>query len=328
MSRFALPDFERAFRDGERFDNESIHVIEACDLVLPTGRIIACDPDYLLTADRTDARAYSRSVSPGRYPVSLAILGDAIACARVRFNDTQISLWEMALRPGWDPSTLKPGYKFGFGVDGGVACILDEQTALCIPDEQSAYFAAIELESDLQKWYRSIVPPAFGELFNSLFEGRGRCPFAWAWTTLDPSTGANIVAFPAGIGDGTYAAYFGIAEDESPVCLIIDFGLLVRPIMDTIELRVADHQKSVLTHPLLADAGIDQVCVFLEEDEREFMIDIGDGVYGSTITLENRPSVKFFSYQTQGGKHWYRLDEPLQETARIFIEYQRGSEAL
>ena len=44
MSRFAFPDLARAFRDGERFGDATMRVAEVGPLVLPTGRIIACDP--------------------------------------------------------------------------------------------------------------------------------------------------------------------------------------------------------------------------------------------------------------------------------------------
>src|SRR5215831_13911774 len=48
MTRFAFPDLTRAFRDGERFGDGTMRVIEVDPLVLPTGRIVACDPMRLL----------------------------------------------------------------------------------------------------------------------------------------------------------------------------------------------------------------------------------------------------------------------------------------
>ena len=71
MSRFAFPDLRRAFRDGERFGDETIRVEEIGQLVLPTGRIVACDPGYLRFRSEP---AYTRAVPPGRYPVLLSLL--------------------------------------------------------------------------------------------------------------------------------------------------------------------------------------------------------------------------------------------------------------
>jgi hypothetical protein len=127
MPRFAFPDLIRAFRDGERFGNATMRVVEVDCLELPTGRIVACDPGYL-----QDQTAYTRAIAPGRYPVMLALLAsdgfaasnpnrESVACAAVRFREAAVERWEMALRPGWDPSTLKPGFHFGTASMAGPA---------------------------------------------------------------------------------------------------------------------------------------------------------------------------------------------------------------
>ena len=106
MSRFAFPDLARAFRDGERFGDATMRVVEVGPLVLPTGRIVACDPGYLTTVP-SEQQAYTRPVPPGHYPVLLALLAkdgwpadnpnrEHVACAAVRFMETQVERWEMA----------------------------------------------------------------------------------------------------------------------------------------------------------------------------------------------------------------------------------------
>jgi hypothetical protein len=48
----------------------------------------------------------------------------------------------------------------------------------------------------------------------------------WANVVLDSTTGANIVAFDSGYGDGIYASFFGYDAQDRPVCLITDFEVL------------------------------------------------------------------------------------------------------
>src|SRR5262249_34373797 len=264
------------FRDGECFGSATLRVMEAGELVLPTGRIVACDPAYTRSAsDPADTRA----VPPGRYPVQLALLArhgrpandpfcERVACARVLFQDVPVERWEMALQPGWDPSTLQPGYFLGYGVDGGKGCFVDERALAHIPERQPAFDRAFRDVLEKQQWgnlldaYRTILPPALGEMFassNYILNSTFGPPYRSA--VLDPQTGANIICFPSGEGDGCYASYFGLAADGSAACLVTDFGMLVRSIMRTLEIPVPVQEHTELTHPGLADAGIDRIRV-------------------------------------------------------------------
>ena len=53
--------------------------------------------------------------------------------------------------------------------------------------------------------------------------GEDRVP---ATLLLDPSTGANMIAFESGWGDGRYASYWGLDRDGAPVCLLTDFEVV------------------------------------------------------------------------------------------------------
>jgi uncharacterized protein DUF4241 len=44
---------------------------------------------------------------------------------------------------------------------------------------------------------------------------------------LDEETGANILLFTSGWGDGAYPSYWGYAADDALVCLLTDFGVVV-----------------------------------------------------------------------------------------------------
>src|SRR5262249_16100024 len=159
---------------GERFGNATMRVGEVAQLVLPTGRIVACDPCYLRSSHAREL-PYTRAVPTGRYPVRLALLSnpppaasqpnyEPVACASVRLQAVPIERWEMALHAGQNPGTLKPGYYLGYGVDSGTGCFLDEWTANLIPEEQPAYQEAMHRLAkieDTMKTQRLLVPPAF-----------------------------------------------------------------------------------------------------------------------------------------------------------------------
>jgi hypothetical protein len=374
MSRFAFPDLARAFRNGERFGDATMRVVEVGDLVLPTGRIVASDLDYT----RSDyAPAYTRAVPPGRYPVQLALLGwpsspandpfrEHVACARVQFQKVPIERWEMALQPGWDPSTLPPGHYFGYGVDGGKGCFVDESAVMRLPDDQSAFFEAHkrmlnnqwqayqraranaseearqaladQADEDRAQTYRLIVPPALGDLFASCTYIRNSTfgpPFRSA--VLDSDTEANLICFPSGEGDGCYASYFGLAADGSAACLVTDFGLLVRPVMGTLEIPVPVREHSELTHSGLTDAGIDRAHFDWNPSIGEVVILFEGSRYLQEVRFENRPGSAVRCTvsggctgvdETEGRDWFFQLEEPLQPTARVLIGYTLRIEAL
>jgi hypothetical protein len=374
MSRFAFPDLARAFREGERFGDATMRVVEVGPLVLPTGRIVACDPSYLMSFPQRET-AYTRAVAPGRYPVLLALLArdgwpadnpnrERVACAAVRFKQTQVERWEMALRPGWDPSTIKPGYHLGYGVDGGNGCFVDECAVARLPGDQPAFQEAFqrahanlwaayqtasqeaqanpseamrrtvtnpryqESQYEMFRAYQAMVPPGLGEVLGDVFNpDRVRQPARSA--VLDPETGANIVAFSSGDGDGCYASYFGLAADGSAACLVTDFGLLVRAVMGTLEIPVPVQEHSELTHPGLADVGIERIHVEWKPAESEVVIHVEGEGYISEVRFENRPGSEVPLTAGSGGmSSWFRLDEPLQPTARVLIDYTLRTEAL
>jgi hypothetical protein len=370
MSRFAFPNLVRAFREGERFGEATMRVPEVDHLVLPTGRIVACDPSYLTTLP-ADQCAFTRAVPPGRYPVQLALLArdafradhpnrETVACAAVRFKEAPVERWEMALRPGWDLSTLKPGFYFGYGVDAGNGCFVDECAVKRLPPGQPTFRRAFEeayasfyavyqeaqadpadavarlvadprykdLQQGMFRAYEAMVPPGLGEVLGAIFDpGRVRRP-GWS-AVLEPETHANIVCFRSGEGDGSYASYFGLGADGTPACLVTDFGLLLRSVLATLEIPVPVQEQSVLTHPGLADIGVDCIRVEWRPDEGQVVVDLGEALYVHDVRFETRAgSPAPCSASSGDATWWFRLEEPLAPTARVLIEYTLRTEAL
>jgi hypothetical protein len=343
MSRFAFPDLVRAFRNGERFGNATMRVAEVGELVLPTGRIVACDPAYLRSGHSRE-KAYTRAVPPGRYPVRLALLRrdgvpaiypnlETVACAEVRFRQVPVERWEMALQPGWNPTKLRPGYHLGYGVDSGTGCFLDKRTQALIPVDQPVYLEAMSYRTkveDLIQLQRLLVPATFGELMASLgfitvYEAGG---YPARSAVIDAATGANVICFSSGEGDGCYASYFGLAADGSAACLVTDFGMLVRVVPGTLALAVTMRKRGVIVDPRLADLGIDRIRVQWKPKQGEVVVHVGKALYVQGVRFENRPGVEASCSAGGVSTMWFHLDEPLQPTARVLIDYTLQTEAL
>ena len=165
-------------------------------LRLPTGRLVAADPSWVADAERLRVVAYTVPVKPGRYPLTLALAGPLVAAARLTVADEPIDRWEMALRPGEDPSTLKPGEAFNVGVDTGTVLMFD---AAALP----AFARRSEQEED------------FAEV-----------PDERPAEVTDPASGANGIAFHSGMGDGGYPVWIGRTRDGAVGCFLVDLALL------------------------------------------------------------------------------------------------------
>ncbi len=177
-----------------------------CELAVPTGEIVACDPFA-----SPDAEAFARKVPAGSYPVVLSVAhfddGDErVAAAMIKFGEGAPVRWEMALVPGEDTTELAEGEIFGYAAESGNGCFMDEAAARALAERmgrEEDYIDAVLAEMD------------------------GNYVDTWACASVRPEAElpANVVAFSAGVGDGMYASYFGLDEGGEVVCLVTDFSL-------------------------------------------------------------------------------------------------------
>lgn len=204
-----LPNFYRLFEEGRVVTTEIGRVTlarrPAGELTLTSGRVVACDPAYFY-----DTQPFTREAPAGTFPVTLSVAhfedGDRrVAGALLRFREEPVATWELALHPGEDASELDEGEIFGYPVDSGTGCLMDEETARLVAalTDEEEFFDAIA--DELEKTYEDT--------------------WSWAAVGFDPDSGANVVAFSTGIGDGRYASYFGLDETGEVVCLVTDFSL-------------------------------------------------------------------------------------------------------
>lgn len=208
------PDFYRAFDPTVEFSNslgtfrcEPRHI---ATLKLPTGRIVAGDPVVDLSTTPLDV-----AVPPGEYPVIVAIAplesegerDERIACAMVRFSDAQPVRWSNAAPAGEDQSALKEGEVFGYGVDSGIGCFASAEAA-----------EALDARLGEDEEYSDHI---LAEMEKNYLHTRD-----WASIVPDPATGANVVAFSSGLGDGFYQSFWGYDAEGGVACLVTDFGLV------------------------------------------------------------------------------------------------------
>jgi hypothetical protein len=191
------------------------------ELRLPSGSIVACDPVMFLDG----AEPFQRTIAPGAYPVELGVTEEGtVAYALVRFSDTPIVSWEVGLFANRDAPRLGlPVYP----ADSGVGCFLDAEVAKSLALKGQEHFENGAKWVDAQK-VDAEDDEAWHEAFEK-YEKENPPPLS------DLSAGdvveveevdGNLISFQTGRGDGTYPSFWGMSEDEEPVCLLTDFKVL------------------------------------------------------------------------------------------------------
>lgn len=183
-----------------------LQVHELGQLILPTGGIVACDPFAF-----PETKPFPLNVPPGQYRVTLSVAHtprhyQRVAYAMVSLSDRPALRWKMALLPGQNTNTLEPDQFFGYGVDAGTGCFMDASIASVLAQRMWNH----------DDWDKDLI----------MEMEKTRVP-SWDWlnATIDPETGANLIAFSSGWGDGAYPCYWGYDAEGNVVNLITDFCL-------------------------------------------------------------------------------------------------------
>ncbi|MCY0994718.1 DUF4241 domain-containing protein [Nannocystis sp. ILAH1] len=186
-------------------------VLAAGELVLTSGRLVACDP--LIQPERSP---FTRALVPGSYPVYLFVAraGGAIGFAEVRLGTAAVARFWMATLPGQDPATLGPRETFCYPVDTGLGCFADEVALIRLREAD----AARRQHSDDPGYYDAVVRPGL--------EANGG---TWLNHRPEPGAADNVVFFRSGDGDGSYPTWFGLDADDRVTCVVTSFRCFPEP---------------------------------------------------------------------------------------------------
>ena len=197
------------------------HVLCAGELVVPTGRLVACDP--LVQPERPP---FERAVAPGQYAVYLFVAkeGSAIGFAEIRLQETPIERFVIATLPGQDASALRKGKIFGYPVDAGLGCFADEAALQRLRDADAAIRRA--QGASYVSYYDAVVSTELAANGGS-----------WVNHRPDPASPENVVIMRSGDGDGSYATYFGLDAAGEAACLVTSFGCFAEPVSQDQKLR-------------------------------------------------------------------------------------------
>ncbi len=193
----------RALQDGVQIGKATLRHHRVGDLILSTGKLVACDPFVT-----PEAEPFSLLVPRGTFPVVLSVAeiatDERVAFATIRFKQTSPAKWEMMATRNNDPSKLKPGHMIGYGVDSGTGCFMDALAGRALTEkmnDDSNFFET--LMAEMNKTYRD----------------------TWSWLNMRFGEG-NLIAFSSGLGDGLYATYIGLNTQNEATVVITDFMVL------------------------------------------------------------------------------------------------------
>lgn len=191
-------------------------------LNLPSGQIIASDPFFT-----RDAKPFVKQVNPGVYPVNISLLKineghHRIAFARIKFKPEKATTWSLAITEGAKISQLKrlkADEYFGFPVDAGLGCFLDEKTNEVYERKCEEF----ERDNPGKNYYVDILVEEFAE--NAKGSPYSSSFGDWNNHLVDEKDNLNIIMFSSGWGDGSYPTYWGTNDKNEIVELVIDFML-------------------------------------------------------------------------------------------------------
>lgn len=213
-------DFRRAFQDGLVIDRGeetlSVRVVEGGRLDVGSGVLLVGDPGWA-----SGLSELPLGIPRGHYPVQLS---------RVRGQDKQSGetierIAAMRLRLGGS-AARRWLYLASISVDTGSAAFLTPTAAEVLASQQKT--AAARYERRLQG---DDAPEPEDSIDTRLQAAFSRDLLAPVLLQSHPRGPHNLFACSSGFGDGSYDVYVGLDEGGSPAEVVVDFRVLLEPIL-------------------------------------------------------------------------------------------------
>ena len=223
-------DFWSALKSGVRVAGDAgkpyaLSVVTCGLLKLPSGQLVACDP----FAGLQPKNNLFVQVPPGSYEVkvTLADVSDALDGSHIReayatliIDPIAQELRRRIITPLPDGKTAPPeiaadGTYYGFPVDAGTACFVDNQAiATSMPDGD---------------WYNEVFDNGTPDSWFSLMDHSKSLRDGIANIVLPlAKNGENIVICHSGWGDGRYPVIGSYDEKDRLIAIHIDFMVVFR----------------------------------------------------------------------------------------------------
>ena len=198
--------------------NRFTWVVDCGHLILPSGKLVACDPFVFLEPSDNPPVL----VPPGRYPVSVTMadvsenldhshIREAYATIRIAPGADAYRLALPLVRDGESREPLPNDSFIGFGVDAGTACFVDEEAV-------SRFMPADE------NWYETIFDNGRDDSWFAQMDDHNHIQFGLANITLPlAQNGENIIIIHSGWGDGMYPVVGSFDANDQLVAVHIDF---------------------------------------------------------------------------------------------------------
>ena len=215
-------NFSELFKSKEVNGNK-LFLLNMGKVKFTTNEILVRDPLVWL---RKEEKPYFTKVPTGEYDLETLVveLDDddyRYVASRVKLKDKDSFVYHQALEGDENLEDVDSNSIFGFGVDAGLATIVDTDT-------RDAY---CQFEAD---WYRenpnkNIYDDFFAEEFrknyikNPEFQREGG-----DWINFEiPNTKCSIPMIQSGFGDGYYPVYFGYDETGELCDIVIEYICVV-----------------------------------------------------------------------------------------------------
>ena len=215
-----IKDYEIQFELEDEMNDQELVEIHIGDVNLPTGKIIVADPFFTV-----EQRPFARTVEPDKYPVFIYMseidsMHHRIAYAKIKFRPETATRWILALTEDITAEEIQElGEEefYGFPVESGLACFLDEKTN----GELIAKIEALQEKEPESNYYDAVLSDEFRE-----YSGKNKFSRElgdWNDHHPDKDSDDNAIMFASGWGDGYCPAYWGLNENGDIIELVIDF---------------------------------------------------------------------------------------------------------
>lgn len=190
-------------------NEEWFKIFDCGDLVLPTGRLLACDPNVYLGS--SDLNLGCRvNISPGRYPIKLTVEREG--------NSDVWRVWYASLILSSEPEVIRKHICCVPSAEGGVSYLSDGVTREGVVE----HFKGFPVETgtaclvDEGALADRIVP--------HFLRSKSVNPGGALSTPLSlQEDGANIITFSSGMGDGSYPLVAGLDAEGRMTVIHVDF---------------------------------------------------------------------------------------------------------